>query len=56
MNTHDALHSFDIHKDLIGRNDERADHQQHANNLPSSSKRILLTGGAGFMYDLITLV
>ncbi|KAF9123866.1 hypothetical protein BGW39_008624 [Mortierella sp. 14UC] len=53
MNTHDALHSFDIHKDLMGRNDERPDYQQHINNQSSSSKRILLTGGAGFIGSVL---
>ncbi|KAF9923171.1 hypothetical protein FBU30_006744 [Linnemannia zychae] len=45
MSTHDALLFFDIHNDLIGRNSPHDPIQQ-----PSKvSKRILLTGGAGFI-------
>ncbi|KAK3835557.1 MAG: hypothetical protein J3R72DRAFT_451499 [Linnemannia gamsii] len=58
MSTHDALHSFDIHSDLIGRNDGRPDQQQQQNHCTinkssSLSKRILLTGGAGFIGSVL---
>ncbi|KAG0299526.1 hypothetical protein BGZ97_003658 [Linnemannia gamsii] len=64
MSTHDALHSFDIHNDLLGRNSLDPDQQQHRitshnNNLNNSNnnrkytKRILLTGGAGFIGSVL---
>ncbi|KAF9151314.1 hypothetical protein BG015_006836 [Linnemannia schmuckeri] len=60
MSTHDALHSFDIHNDLLGRNSPPSQHpDQHCisndnnNNNNKSTKRILLTGGAGFIGSVL---
>ncbi|KAF8949277.1 hypothetical protein BGZ47_007987 [Haplosporangium gracile] len=60
MSTHDALHSFDIHDDLLGRNSPPSQHpdQHHisnnnSNNNNKSTKRILLTGGAGFIGSVL---
>ncbi|KAF9545305.1 hypothetical protein EC957_011059 [Mortierella hygrophila] len=56
MSTHDALHSFDIHNDLFGRNSLDSVFQPHIINNNSNSKwtkRILLTGGAGFIGSVL---
>ncbi|KAK5820635.1 hypothetical protein F5H01DRAFT_411866 [Linnemannia elongata] len=57
MSSHDALHSFDIHNDLLGRNSLDPILQPHIINNNNSNgkwtKRILLTGGAGFIGSVL---